>query len=210
MGMPGAAGSGRPSSKNTPQDLKTVAHVFVNKRKYGNERGGGGLSHRDTRHGTLKKQPGLDKTNSAPHKKKMSCLQANYLPVLFSRIYTCDAKRDIHTWSTWKKDVCPGSQPVGPGGTMTSIGAMDPTRAGAGTRCASITSRMSPSSPLVKMKPTFPTTRGRSCGEAGGRVGARQEDKCHDEKKEIAMMGKKEKALVAPAQSGSKTWHDMT
>lgn len=71
------------------------------------------------------------------------------------------------TWSTWKKDVCPGSQPVGPGGTITSIGATDPTRAGAGTRWSSITSRMAPSSPFVKMKPTFPTTLGRSCAKGG-------------------------------------------
>lgn len=36
--------------------------------------------------------------------------------------------------STWKKEVWPGSQPVGPGGTITFTGAREPARAGAGTR----------------------------------------------------------------------------
>lgn len=76
-----------------------------------------------------------------------------------------------HTWSTWKKDVCPGSHPVGPGGTITSMGAMEPTRAGAGTRWFSMTSRMSPSSPLVKMKPTLPTILGRSCAREAHQQG---------------------------------------
>mmetsp|Transcript_92551 Transcript_92551/g.138693 ORF Transcript_92551/g.138693 Transcript_92551/m.138693 type:complete len:215 (-) Transcript_92551:73-717(-) len=60
----------------------------------------------------------------------------------------------------WKKPVCPGSQPVGPGSTYTLIGAMAPTRAGAGTTTPSTVSRILATSPFVNTKPTLPSTYG--------------------------------------------------
>ena len=41
----------------------------------------------------------------------------------------------------WTKDVCEGSMPVGPGGTNTSTGAVEPVLAEAGTLLASTCSR---------------------------------------------------------------------
>mmetsp|Transcript_1988 Transcript_1988/g.6353 ORF Transcript_1988/g.6353 Transcript_1988/m.6353 type:complete len:209 (+) Transcript_1988:207-833(+) len=68
----------------------------------------------------------------------------------------------VAIWSAWNHDVWPGSQPVGPGGTMTSTGAMAPTRAGAGTRLATIVSRVWIRSASVKTKPMLPCTYGSS------------------------------------------------
>mmetsp|Transcript_37823 Transcript_37823/g.118521 ORF Transcript_37823/g.118521 Transcript_37823/m.118521 type:complete len:203 (-) Transcript_37823:91-699(-) len=65
--------------------------------------------------------------------------------------------------SVWKKEVFSGPQVVGPGGMMTFTGAMAPTRAGAGTTLAMTTSRTSLRSPLVKTKPTLPTSVSMSC-----------------------------------------------
>lgn len=41
---------------------------------------------------------------------------------------------------TWKKEVCEGSRPVFPAGTVTSLGATRPTRAGAPTLNLAISS----------------------------------------------------------------------
>mmetsp|Transcript_10755 Transcript_10755/g.35628 ORF Transcript_10755/g.35628 Transcript_10755/m.35628 type:complete len:212 (+) Transcript_10755:401-1036(+) len=65
----------------------------------------------------------------------------------------------VAIWRVWKKFVWPGSQSVGPGGTTTWTGATAPTRAGAGTRFASITWRTSFRSPFVKTQPMFPRIR---------------------------------------------------
>ena len=48
--------------------------------------------------------------------------------------------------------------PVGPAGTTTSRGAMELTRAGAGTTYSAILARTSLSSPVVKTMPTLPTS----------------------------------------------------
>lgn len=58
--------------------------------------------------------------------------------------------------STWKNDVCDGSIPVDPAGTITVLGATAPTLAGAPTLYFEISSFTSLSSPFVNKIPTFP------------------------------------------------------
>mmetsp|Transcript_12835 Transcript_12835/g.17979 ORF Transcript_12835/g.17979 Transcript_12835/m.17979 type:complete len:200 (+) Transcript_12835:601-1200(+) len=75
-------------------------------------------------------------------------------------ISICPREILVGTLRAWNHWVWPGSQPVGPGGTTTSLSATCPARAEAGTRFSLMTLRISLTSSLVKMKPMLPTTSG--------------------------------------------------
>merc|ERR1719163_1116637 len=58
--------------------------------------------------------------------------------------------------SAWKNDVCAGSRPVGPLGTVHETGAMTPALAAAGLTYSLMTASRSPNSPVVNTKPILP------------------------------------------------------
>ncbi|ANB15442.1 hypothetical protein AWJ20_3070 [Sugiyamaella lignohabitans] len=73
----------------------------------------------------------------------------------------------VGTPRAWKKEVLPGSIPVLPAGTQTSLGATAPARAGAATRLETMDSRMVFKSALVKTKPMLPLTKGKTFSRSG-------------------------------------------
>jgi len=65
----------------------------------------------------------------------------------------------VGTWRAWKKEIWDGSIPVGPGGIITSMGAVPPTLAEVSTLLASMTVLRSKTVSLEKMNPTFPVIK---------------------------------------------------
>jgi len=61
--------------------------------------------------------------------------------------------------SAWKNEIYDGSRPVGPGGIVTSIGAIAPTLAGVLTLFDSIIGLISNTGAYEKIKPTFSLQR---------------------------------------------------
>lgn len=65
----------------------------------------------------------------------------------------------MEIYKAWKNEIYDGSIPVGPGGIMTSLGAITPTLAAAATLLASILGLRSKTDSSVKIKPIFPLSR---------------------------------------------------
>jgi len=70
-------------------------------------------------------------------------------------------------FKAWKKEVWPGSKPVGPAGTHTSSGAKEPDLAAAGTLLVNTNFRTSLKLPLVNTKPILPYTNGNKFSNSG-------------------------------------------
>jgi len=62
----------------------------------------------------------------------------------------------VAIFKDWKKFVCPGSKPVGPDGTQTSPGAIEPDLAAAGTLFFNTISRTADKLPFVNTNPILP------------------------------------------------------